>query len=632
MPLTPYNFIKLSQTQESNLTAQVIQHREEALQARGDFPLRHADRYRRFLADHTLRPPGPWPGSARLFIPTTREVLERLHAEVWQAVAANPLQVQMSPFGDEDAPATELATRFLRWTLHATIDWERIVSDLIFDALLDGVGVEKIMSWDVPWKATSANQQRFLRRQVRIDALDLCMLVVAPDAESSLQYPECRFIQQEFFLSSDDLLRMERRGFAIPAWDMLGDSQQMTDRKRVELERDGERVVEFRPDSIPFVEAYERFTLDEDEGDEDVIVSWFPDAQIQGSSDNTSSNHGRLAGVRKLTEVFPQDDRPRRPYQEVTFWPQPRQWKGLNIPERLRSMQDVLNRLHEQLVNYGEVSMLPFVFVNTFLTGEVPDLRTVAPGSTIPIDDISGVSFAPTRSLNRHFAEQIALAQANIERDSRVTDFNLGRQGQASNAPRTAAATMAILGESRKSYGMLVRGGSRQLSKVLSFDFRLWQDILPDDTYVPIFDQKLSGGEFSTIWDRLFQEQPLTDAGRAVQPRRTALPIAKEHLSGFFDARIEVNPEEQFDRQVMMSLFQMTAPTIAEYPIGQRLMLKRIWAVFDQRGFDAIYPEELALMKTQQFFMTSQVQLATLEQHLKAIHAAEAQQQLQQLE
>jgi len=627
------NFLKLSAVQERNLLEQVMRHRDEALEARADFPLRHAERYRRYLADPTLRPPGPWPEAVRLFVPTTRSVLERLHAEVWQALFANPRQVQAVPFGDEDAPAAELITRFMAWALASTVDWPRLTSSLLLDALLDSVGVCKVMAWEPPWPAPSSDVRRFLRRQVRMDALDLGMLLVAPDAEG-LQYPECRFVAQEFFLTSDDLLRMRARGFDTPAYDQLGDSQVLTDRKRVELEREGERVVEFRPESIPFLESYERFAMEDDGLDEDVIVSVFPDAQIQGTSHNTSENHGRIAGVRRLRDVFPQDDRPRRPFFAVTFWSQSRQWRGLNVPDRLESMQDLINRLHEQLVNYGDVAMLPFVFVNTFLTGELPDLRTVRPGATVPIDDVSGVQFAPTRSLNRHFAEQIALMQANVERDTQVTDFNLGRQGQSSTAPRTAAATLALLGESRKSYGMLVRGAAHQFGQLLSFSFRLWQDILPDDTYVNV-GEPTSGVEAaepsSQVWDRLFARQEAA-ASRSTPPRLVALPISREALSGFYDIRIEVNPEEQFDRQVVLSLTQLTAPAIQDYPLGMRLMLKRLWTLFDQRGFEEIYPEEVALLQTQVRFMAIQAQLAAFEQQLRQVQQAEAQQQLQRLQ
>jgi hypothetical protein len=298
-------------------------------------------------------------------------------------------------------------------------------------------------------------------------------------------------------------------------------------------------------------------------------------------------------------------------------------------------MQDLINRLHEQLVNYGEVSMLPFVFVNTFLTGEIPDLRTVRPGSTVPIDDISGVQFAPTRSLNRHFAEQIGMMQAAVERDSRVTDFNLGRQGQGSNAPRTASATMALLAEARKTYGSLVRRSALQFSSLLSFHFRLWQEILPDDTYAQIapYTQALSPeGESSSLWDRLFAPRPATDTGRPLPEMRTAMPISREKLSGFYDVKIDVNPEEQFDRQVLLSLYQVTAPAVQDYPMGTRMMLKQLWTAFDQRGFEAIYPEELALLQTQQRMMAIQVQLATFEGQLRQLDQAAAQQQLQQVQ
>jgi hypothetical protein len=578
-------------------------------------------------------------------VPKTREVLEKLQSEIWQGLFGNIHQIQVIPFGDEDVPKTDLATRFLRWALGKPLalanagGWAQVSADLLFDALLDSVGVAKVLQWTPPWRAPSDDARRFLKRIVRIDALDLGMLLVAPDAEG-LQYPQCRFVAQEFFLVADEMLRMERAGFDVPDYDELGYSQQMTERKRIELERGGERIIEFKPDSIPFVESYERFVLDEDAGDEeDVIVSWFPDAQRTGTSHNVDGNHGRIAGVRKLIDVFPQDDRPRRPFFPVTVWPQPRQWRGMNVPDRLESMQDLINRLHEQLVNYGEVSMLPYVFVNTFLTGELPDLRTVRPGSTVPIDDLNGVNFAPTRSLNRHFAEQINLAQANVERDSQVNDATLGRSSDRPNSPRTATAFMAILGEARKSWGNTVRHTALQFGEMLTFGFKLWQEILPDDTHVQVFSRAdIVAGDVtpseqaSAMWDRLFASEPLSDTGHAKSEQQVAFPISRENLSGFFDATIEVNPDEQFDRQVMTSLFQTTAPALTLYPVGTRLMLKRMWSAFDQHGFDEIYPEEIALLQTHQAILAVQVQIATYEMQLKQMAQQEAQQKMAALQ
>ena len=631
-PTGQSQFLTLSDHQYSQLTAQVRKHRDEALVARADFPVRHADRYRRYQADPSLRPLGPWPEAARLFTPATRDVLERLHAEAWLAMFGNILQISLQPFGDEDIEQSEKISRFFRWGLTKTMDFTGVTMTLLFDALLDSVGVAKVMAYEPPWEPPSEEAKRFLSRTVRIDALDLGMLLVAPDAEG-LQYPEARYVAQEFFLTSDDLLRMEKRGFDVPYHDQLGASQRMTERKRVEMEREGQRVVEFHPDSIPFVESYERFVIDDDDGrglETDIIVSWFPDAMISGESHDTEDKHGRIAGVRKLTDVFPQDDRPRRPFFPVTFWPQPRQWRGLNVPDRLESMQDVINRLHEQMINYGEVSMLPYFFVNTFLTGEVPDLHTIRPGSGVTVDDSNGIEFAPTRSLNRHFAEVIGMQQADIERDSQVIDNS--NQRTQNRGRQTATATRAVAMEARKSYSMLIRQATAQVEQMYNFTFRLWQEILPEGAMAQIFEPKggsTDSGEPENVFDRLFAGQPLSEAGRPRGQRLVAGKIAKENISGLYDVTVEVNPEAQFDRQVQLSLYEITAPSLTAYPMGNRLALKRIWTAHGQDGFDDIYPEEIANLQSQQIFMTMQIQLEVAKGQLAQIQqeAAQGQQQ-----
>jgi hypothetical protein len=88
-----------------------------------------------------------------------------------------------------------------------------------------------------------------------------------------------------------------------------------------------------------------------------------------------------------------------------------------------------------------------------------------------------------------------------------------------------------------------------------------------------------------------------------------------------------VNPEEQFDRQVMLQLLQLTAPALVSYPLGTRLMLKRLWTVFDQKGFDEIYPEAIAQLQTQQQMLAAQVQVAMFEGQLQQLQQQEAQQQ-----
>jgi hypothetical protein len=57
-------------------------------------------------------------------------------------------------------------------------------------------------------------------------------------------------------------------------------------------------------------------------------------------------------------------------------------------------------------------------------------------------------------------------------------------------------------------------------------------------------------------------------------------------------------------------------------------MLKRLWGAFNQKGFDEIYPEAVALLKTRIMMDAAQVQLATFEQQLAQIQQQDAQAQL----
>ena len=611
--------VKLSGDQLTDLRRQVEENRDEALSSRADWPSAHAIRYRRYLADPALRPPGPWPGAPQLFISVTRAHHEKLHGVLWNDLA-NLANVRLKPFGEEDAQGSTLATRFLRWTLSSMVDWAAISHTMLFDALLDSASVVKVVAWKPPWEAPPLSTN-FFDRIVRIDPLDQGMLLVPPDAEG-LQYPEARYLGQEFHLSTDDLWRMRHDGYDIPDPDSLHPQDQShTERQEAAAEHQGISLRPFHKDTHLFVEQYERFLVDRrSHREEDLIVSWLPDAD---AGDGTTSRKGKITRVRRLIDVYPQDDRPRRPFFPLTVWPQPRQWRGMNVPDRLESMQDLINRLHEQLVNYGEVSMLPYVFANTFLTGELPDLRAVRPGSTVPIEDVNGVQFAPTRSLNRHFAEQIQLALANAERDDAVTDFNLGRQPDRANAPRTASATMALLGESRKAFGTAGRHIAGQAQHLLSFYFRLWQEVLPPTFRAPVQPMEdLPDSETRDMLSRLFQGD--------LEGRMVATSLSREQLSGIFDAEMQVNPEAAFDKQVLISLAQMISPAIQPtYAMGQRELLKRIWEAFEQKGFEQIYPQHIAAIQTQIQSLTQQLQMEQLRTQLQQMQAARQQMEQQ---
>ena len=96
---------------------------------------------------------------------------------------------------------------------------------------------------------------------------------------------------------------------------------------------------------------------------------------------------------------------------------------------------------------------------------------------------------------------------------------------------------------------------------------------------------------------------PAMQADELLSPQPQQLvagEVRKEDLQGTFSVHLRVNPDLPYDRSVLLQLGQFLLPYMAErYPIGARLLLRKIWTIQGQGDFDAIYPEAIALLETQ---------------------------------
>jgi hypothetical protein len=700
MPLTDEGVlesIRLTPTQRTRLVKQLREHYDQGVAARGDWPTRHDDHYRRFLADWTLRPQGPWPGAPRLFTSHTRRTMEKIHGDLWKACFPGFEAIHLDPVSDETLERYPKATQVERWTLRYAVNdadqggWMHIGKMALFDALLDSTGFLKVYPWRLPWKHAVPDTM------VRIDNVDEGTLLIPPGV-TGLQYPAAEFVGQELWPRWDELVRKRSQGFRVPPKTKLKpEMRPLTERERTEAEREGHQVPEER-EGYKTVEMYERFVLGDpdDDPEDDLVVSWYPDADDEDC----------LARVLYITDLFPNQPHPLRPFFTLTVWPQPRQLRGLSVAERTRTPQDMLNRLAEQTINYGDVSILPFYFYNALITGDLPDLRQVMPGQGVPVNDIGGVQFAPRSSLNRHFMEQGQAWGAEIEADLHVSDISLGRQPMRPNAPRTLGGTQLLIQQGREAFSDLVEHLGAQYSAVLDFHWRLWQFFIPPGLKIPtrramrgttptplpshgpLFDDMqpfalppppngapggAPGGGMPALAGLLGPGAPPgppglppgMDLGAGAPPEmppgmdlggapplgqemgplaamaapngmngfssgqpppapmdlpRSEIPgvegllepdtelllaeeIHKEDIAGEYNMRVVMSPDLPYDRQVIMQLGQFMLPVVLErYPIGARLLLKRMWELNGQRAFDQIYPPAIALLETQRLF------------------------------
>jgi hypothetical protein len=663
MPITPdgqLESLKLTPTQRTALLKQVRDHYAEAVDARGDWPTRHDRRFRRFLADPTLRPTGPWVNAPRLFTTDTRSAFETIHSQLWTGVFPGMESVTVDPFDEAALDHLETAEKTMRHCLRYCINdadkggWAHIGKMALFDALCDSTGFLKVYPWRPPWRDATPDTL------IRIDNVDEGTLLIPPGA-SGTQYPDAPYFGQEVYVRWDDLVRKKRQGFRVPARDAFQPrAQPVSDRERTEEEREGRQVDPDREGYL-VVELYERFVLDRaSDEEEDIVVSFYPDLDDEHC----------LGRVLPLTELFPNQVQPLRPFFAVTVWAMPRQLRGLNVPDRMETPQDILNRLSEQMVNYGDVSILPFFFYNALVTGDLPDLRQVMPGQGVPVNDLGGIQQVERASLNRHFLEQGQYWSSKVEGDLHISDFSTGRAPTRPNAPRTLGGTQLLLQQGREAFSGLVQHLGYQYSAPLDFYWRLWQHYVPPGMQVPLKRAKAvpspQGPPPTPLFDSYapFGPPPSNGAdalgmgaaapggmglpglpgapppgmappampgmgmppgmappglppgmgeGPAVehadalmQPeaeRLLAAEVLPEDLEGIYSVHLKVNPDLPFDRQVLTQLGTQMVPILQPiYPIGARLLVKKIWEVNGQTGFDAMYPEAIAMMQTQLLF------------------------------
>jgi hypothetical protein len=124
------------------------------------------------------------------------------------------------------------------------------------------------------------------------------------------------------------------------------------------------------------------------------------------------------------------------------------------------------------------------------------------------------------------------------------------------------------------------------------------------------------------------------DALLSPQPQQlVAGEVRKEDLQGTFSVHLRVNPDLPYDRSVLQQLAQFLLPYMAErYPIGARLLLRKLWNLLGQGGFDEIYPEAIALLETQRLMakVLAETQQVQMQMQMMQAQAQQAQQQAQQ--
>lgn len=605
--------IQLDPDQQSRLLYQLREHYDEAIQSREEQEARRALRYRRYLADPTLRDGmQPWTDAPQVFTSLTRNTMERLADEMMDVLLTSYDTITVKGIGEEDVQGAKRKEQFLRWALETLNHFKATLRDGLMDALLDGLGVLKVYpqrlsfdGWLTPDEQAQMGQTlALLQTIIQIETVDQGNLLIPPDA-TGLQYPEARYLGEQHWVHTiDDFPDLRQRGYQLIEVDPWGfepeGQQQLEERIRLQFSRDSLEPQQLYRGRVEMVGQYERFDVDGDGIREFIVVHWFPGG-VYGDLDSG----GALARVLLLKDALPQTQfpRPMWPYFGLRFWRQARQLRGMNVPDRLETAQDVLNRLIEQCLQQGEIDILPFFFYNVALTGELPDLTQVKPGQGVPIETGGNVVFKPNTSHNQHYAELLNMVRALAEEDTSVTSFTQGRSSEQPNQPRTVGGLALLLQQGNKAFAQQALDLADQVSDPIEYDLALWQHHMPPQVEIPLPNTE-------AIEARLLQGQ--SASGLPLQPTT----ITADDMSGVFDLSIGCHPDALADQQKFLSLAEHLDQLLQDYPIGRRLLWKDIWEKMGLQQFDLYWPEEWARIQTMLHVLQADMQLGQLEMGL----------------
>ena len=214
----------------------------------------------------------------------------------------------------------------------------------------------------------------------------------------------------------------------------------------------------------PILETYLRYDIDKDGIDEEIIV-WCP-----------MMNPGKMLGYDYLSNVHAHG---RRPLRIGRFFPIPFRFYGLSYAEMMRGIQEEINTIHNQKVDYATIQNMPIGFIRASSTLP-PISQRMRPGEMIELDNpMQDVNFPKWQGSPAWANQEEATLMQYGERLSGLTDLVSGRQPNRVGATRTAKGTQTLLTE----------GGLRLKTALTSFQ-RFWigifSDILAlDQEYLP---------------------------------------------------------------------------------------------------------------------------------------------------
>jgi hypothetical protein len=311
--------------------------------------------------------------------------------------------------------------------------------------------------------------------QPQVDLIDPPDLIAPVKGGQDIK--DLPWVQHRLWLTEDDLRRRAQLGRFYP--DVVEEilksgapkgDQPQNDSDAYRASQDmaegisSEGPSDHRSDQYMVLEDYRRYDIDKDGLEEEIIVWVSPD-----------SNH-QILGWDYLDNVYAHG---RRPIRVGRYFPVPFRFYGLSFAEVVSGLQDEVNAIHNQKVDYATIQNMPFGFKRASATLP-PIQQRLRPGEFIDVDNPQQDVLIPKWQGSPAWGQQEeATLMQYFERLSGITDITLGRQPNRVGATRTAKGTQSLLSEAGLRFKTAMEGFQM-------FWVGVFEDILAlDQEYLP---------------------------------------------------------------------------------------------------------------------------------------------------
>ena len=482
--------IKLTETMEEAIVQRVLDDYNRDTQNRDEWLHKRAD-YRKQYRGVTEPKSWPWENASNLHVPVTGMVVDTLAPKLMKALFDSSPIANVRAIEKGDVERARILEQFLHWELnnHMKVYWT--FYDIVTLTLIDGTACGKLTCERVtrtvredgsghthgpaPTATAKGNKREIVVYEgPRFEVVDTADLIIPSNAKD-LQ--SCDHLIHRCWVRFDDLKKRAAEGIYQNVDEDLkifADDNSRSDPQdaiRV-VEDDLEGVTTTGSDEaneIEILEWYGRYDVDEDGFEEECVFTVAKEAR-------------RLLRAVFLDDLFQHG---KRPFIDFHFVRVPARFYSIGIPERIRDLQEEINALHNQRIDSGTVTNIPYFFYEPTSTG-LPETLNLEPGRGYAVSDVNGILFPKHPDVTSFYFKEEHLVLAYIERILGISDFLVGRFPDTPNAPRTATGTMAVIQEANARIDLIIKGIQESFREFLEQVVQINQQYIAPETVIRV--------------------------------------------------------------------------------------------------------------------------------------------------